>query len=155
MQGLSGGRETIYQGENCFQIHTSLCDLSHSDTSTMAYPQAKISGSSLLISPQVFVETSPEVTTSKDPKSASGKSGAKVRKSAKIPPRTGSTAAPKERLLPDIIDKPSRPSVVLLQPLFKSLREACYDYMRCLYVWNYPVNDDGAVSIVSEEILAV
>lgn len=46
-----------------------------------------------------------------------------------------------------------KPLPILLQPLFKSLTEACYNYMRCLHIWSIPVSDEGAVSLVSQRLI--
>lgn len=47
---------------------------------------------------------------------------------------------------------PPAPPPITLPPLFKALTDVSYNYMRCLHVWGIPVNDDGAVSIVSPTV---
>ena len=43
----------------------------------------------------------------------------------------------------------SQPPKLLIQPLFKSLVESEYNFIRCLHVWGLEITDDIAVTLVS------
>ena len=100
--------------------------------------------------PQFVLETAPDFVP---PKSAGGKGQKKPVKSPSARAATSSSggsqpvSAAAGAAPPPPADKPPLP--ILLQPLFKSLTEAGYNYMRCLLVWSIPVSDEGAVSLVS------
>lgn len=92
------------------------------------------------------MEVAPASPISKEPKS-SGTAKSRLKSAGKPSGATTSAAT-------DAPATPTAPPPITLPPLFKALSEASYNYMRCLHVWGIPVNDDGAVAIVSDKLTA-
>ena len=52
-----------------------------------------------------------------------------------------------------VVQPTAPPAQITLQPLFKSLKDAHYTYIRCLDIWGLELDDDAVVSLVSPALL--